>query len=189
MRQINMLRVLAAAGLLCAAIAGVPAQAQSDGTRATTAPGAMSPPARLPRADQAMLRDIAQANMAEIATGKLALEKSQDGEVKKFAQMMVDDHSTALKDVQQLAQAKAMTLPSEPDTKHKAAMKAMQGMDGARFDRQYMSQAGVGDHRKTRELLQKTQAKAKDGDLKALAEKMLPVVEQHLSHAEKMAKK
>jgi putative membrane protein len=189
MTQINMLRVLAAAGLLCAAIAGVPAQAQSDGTRATTAPGAMSPPARLPRADQAMLRDIAQANMAEIATGKLALEKSQDGEVKKFAQMMVDDHSTALKDVQQLAQAKAMTLPSEPDTKHKAAMKAMQAMDGARFDRQYMSQAGVGDHRKTRELLQKTQSKAKDGDLKALAGKMLPVVEQHLSHAEKMAKK
>ena len=189
MTRTRMLRMLAAAGFLCAAIAGVPAQAQSDTTRTTVAPGTMSPAAKLQRADQDMLRDIAQANMAEVATGKLALEKSQDGEVKKFAQMMVDDHSTALKDVQQLAQAKAMTLPSEPDTKHKAAMKAMQAMDGARFDRQYMSQAGVGDHRKTRQLLQKTQAKAKDGDLKALAGKMLPVVEQHLSHAEKMAKK
>jgi putative membrane protein len=68
-------------------------------------------------------------------------------------------------------------------------MKAMQAMDGARFDRQYMSQAGVGDHRKTRTLLQKVQASAKDSDLKALAGKMLPVVEQHLSHAEQMAKK
>ncbi len=189
MMQTRMLRMLAAAGFLHAAIAGVPAQAQTDTARTTIAPGAMSPAAKLQRADQDMLRDIAQANMAEVATGKLALEKSQDGEVKKFAQMMVDDHSTALKDVQQLAQAKAMALPSEPDTKHKAAMKAMQAMDGARFDRQYMSQAGVGDHRKTRELLQKIQAKAKDGDLKALAGKMLPVVEQHLSHAEQMAKK
>jgi putative membrane protein len=189
MTQTKMLRALAAAGLLCTAMAGVPAQAQSDAARATTAPGALSPADKLSRADQAMLRDIAQANLAEIATGKLALEKSQDGEVKKFAQMMVDDHSTALKDVQQLAQAKAVTLPTEPDTKHKAAMKAMQAMDGARFDRQYMSQAGVGDHRKTRELLQKTQARTKDGDLKALAGKMLPVVEQHLSHAERMAKK
>jgi len=52
-----------------------------------------------------------------------------------------------------------------------------------------MSQAGVGDHRKTRELLQKVQARARDGDLKALAGKMLPVVEQHLAHAEQMTKK
>lgn len=189
MTPTRMLRMLAAAGFVCAAVAGAAAQAQSDTMRATTAPGAMSPATRLQRADQGLLRDIAQANMAEVATGKLALEKSQNGEVKKFAQMMVDDHSTALKDVQQLAQAKATTLPSEPDTKHKAALKAMQAMDGARFDRQYISQAGVGDHRKTRELLQKTQANAKDGDLKALAGKMLPVVEQHLSHAEQMAKK
>ena len=72
MTQTRMRRVLAAAGFLCCAIAGVPAQAQSDSTRATTAPGAMSPAAKLQRADQGMLRDIAQANMAEIATGKLA---------------------------------------------------------------------------------------------------------------------
>ncbi|MGK6308305.1 DUF4142 domain-containing protein [Variovorax sp. DT-64] len=189
MTQTGILRTLAVAGVLCAAIGGVPAQMQSDTTRVTVAPGALSPAGKLQRADRNMLRDIAQANMAEIATGKLALEKSQDGEVRKFAQMMVDDHSAALKDVQQLAQVKAMTLPSEPDTKHKAALKALQTMDGARFDRQYMSQMGVGDHRKTRELLQKTQASAKDGDLKALAGKMLPVVEEHLAHAEKMTKK
>jgi putative membrane protein len=189
MTQTRMLRMLALAGVLCGAFGGVLAQAQVETTRTTVAPGTLSPAARLQRADRNMLRDMAQANMAEIATGKLALEKSQDGEVRKFAQMMVDDHSAALNDVQHLAQAKAMTLPSEPDTKHKAALKALQAMDGARFDRQYMSQAGVGDHRKTRELLQKVQARAKDGDLKALAGKMLPVVEQHLAHAEKMTKK
>jgi putative membrane protein len=188
MTQTRMPRI-AVAVVLCAAVGGVLAQAQGDTTRTTVAPGALSPAAKLPRAERNMLRDLAQANLAEIATGKLALAKSQDGEVRKFAQTMVDDHSTALKDVQQLAQAKAITLPSEPDAKHRAALKAMQAMDGTRFDRQYMSQAGVGDHRKTRELLQKVQARARDGDLKALAGKMLPVVEQHLAHAEQMTKK
>ena len=188
MTQTTMPRI-AVAGILCAAVGGVLAQAQGEVTRTTVTPGVLSPAARLQRADRNMLRDMAQANMAEIATGKLALAKSQDGEVRKFAQTMVDDHSTALKDVQQLAQAKAITLQSEPDAKHRAALKALQTLDGARFDRQYMSQAGVGDHRKTRELLRKVQANAKDGDLKALAGKMLPVVEQHLAHAEQMTKK
>ena len=64
---------------------------------------------------------------------------------------------------------------------------ALKAMSGDTFDKQYMSQAGVGDHRKTHELLQKTQRDAKDPDLKALATKMLPVVHGHLTEAEQMA--
>jgi putative membrane protein len=168
-----------------ALITGLPALGPAD---RTATPGALSSASKMERGDQDMLRDIAQANLAEVATGKLALEKSQNADVKKFAQMMIDDHSTALKDVEQIAQAKSVKLPTDTDLKHKAAMKALQQLEGERFDRQYMSQAGVGDHRKTLELLQKTQGKAKDADLRALAEKMRPVVEQHLSHAEQMAK-
>src|ERR1044072_1432491 len=47
----------------------------------------------LDAADSSLLTDIAQANMAEVETGKLALEKSTKPDVKKFAQMMVDDHT------------------------------------------------------------------------------------------------
>ncbi|VWX59341.1 Putative membrane protein (modular protein) [Burkholderiales bacterium 8X] len=139
---------------------------------------------KLNRADSGMLRDIAQANIAEIETGKVALEKSQSDKVKKFAQMMIDDHTKALGEVQTLAQSKGVKLPDSPDMKHKAVMVEFKALKGDTFDKQYMKQAGVGDHKNTLELLKKTQSNAKDADVKALANKMIPVVEAHLKHAQ-----
>lgn len=141
----------------------------------------------MPRADQRLLRHIAQANMAEIETGRIALDKSKDDRVRKFAQQMVDDHTTAMNDVQQLAQAKGVSLPDGPDMKHKTLATAMKALSGDTFDKQYMAQAGVGDHRRTHDLLQKTQRESKDADMKALAAKMIPVVHDHLIKAEQIA--
>ncbi|HUD33315.1 MAG TPA: DUF4142 domain-containing protein [Variovorax sp.] len=138
------------------------------------------------RADAGLLRDIAHANLAEIATGKLALEKATDPAVKTFAQTMVDDHTKALGDVTQLAQAKDVKLPTEPDVKHKAAMAKLKLMSGASFDKSYVKTAGVADHVATEKLLKKTQSGARDGEVKALADKMLPVVQEHLKHAREL---
>uniref|UniRef100_UPI00403A3231 DUF4142 domain-containing protein n=1 Tax=Variovorax sp. BK018 TaxID=3450241 RepID=UPI00403A3231 len=138
---------------------------------------------KLVAADASMLKDIAQANIAEVETGKLALEKSSSAEIKKFAQMMVDDHSKGLADVKTLASAKGTELPDSPDAKHKAVALEFKALSGGVFDSRYVKQAGVGDHEATEKLLKKTQAEAKDADLKALAGKMLPVVQTHLQHA------
>lgn len=139
------------------------------------------------KGDQTLLKDIAQANIAEIESGKLALDKSSNDGIKKFAQMMVDDHGKALTDVQALASTKGVTLPTEPDMKHKAVAVEFKALKGSTFDSRYVKQAGVGDHEATEKLLKKTQAKAKDADLKALATKMLPVVDGHLQHAHELA--
>jgi putative membrane protein len=136
------------------------------------------------RADQKMMRDLAQANLAEIATGKLALEKSQNDQVKTFAQKMIDDHTQSQKELEQLAQQKGVTLPTEPDTKHKAAAKALSALEGDKFDKMYMSQAGVRDHKNTHQLLAKAQKNAKDADVKAMAEKTTPIVDNHLTMAQ-----
>ncbi|MDM0009529.1 DUF4142 domain-containing protein [Variovorax sp. J22G73] len=138
---------------------------------------------KLASADASMLKDIAEANIAEIETGKIALEKSSNGEIKKFAQMMVDDHSKGLADVKTLASAKGTDLPDSPSVKHKAVELELKALSGNTFASRYVKQAGVGDHEATEKLLKKTQADAKDADLKALAGKMLPVVQGHLKHA------
>ena len=142
---------------------------------------------KLAKGDESLIKDIAQANMAEVETGKLALDKSSNADVKKFAQMMVDDHSKALTDVQTLASSKGVTLPDGPDVKHKAVMVEFKALKGDTFDKRYVKQAGVGDHEATEKLLKKTRANAKDADLKGLADKMLPVVEGHLAQARSMA--
>jgi putative membrane protein len=145
--------------------------------------GALSAQAQnLAKSDQQMLEQLAQGNMAEIEAGKIALQKSQNTEVKAFAQQMIDDHTKGLQEVQSVAQSKGVALPSEPDAKHKAMASKLNNLSGDAFDRTYLDQAGVSDHKKTHALVQKVQSKAKDADVKALAAKLEPTVAQHLTH-------
>jgi len=99
---------------------------------------------------------------------------------------MIDDHTQAQKDLEQLAQAKNVTLPTEPDKKHKNAAKKLSAMEGDKFDKAYLSQGGVTDHKETHRLLDQAQTKASDPDLKALVAKTKPVVEEHLTTAQSM---
>ncbi|MDB5744680.1 MAG: hypothetical protein JWR68_2995 [Polaromonas sp.] len=151
-------------------------------TAATGTTGAM-----VARADSKMMADLAHANLAEIETGKMALEKSQNEQVKKFAQQMIDDHTAAQKELQTLAQSKGVTLPDSTDMQHKTLATAMKAMTGDTFDSQYMKRVGVNDHQRTLQLLQKAQKNAKDPDLKAMATKMMPTVQHHLEMAQKSA--
>jgi putative membrane protein len=136
--------------------------------------------------DQKTMREMAQSNLAEIEAGKLALSKSQNDDVKKFAEKMVDDHTKSQKELEQLAQSKGVTLPTEPDSRHQKVAKKLSGLSGDDFDRVYMQQGGVEDHKKTHRLLKSAQSGAKDADLKALAQKTEPVVQEHLTMAQQL---
>jgi len=142
--------------------------------------------AKVSSADRNMMRSIAQTNLAEIAMGKLALSKSQNDDVKTFAQKMIDDHTTALNDLQQLAQSKGVTLPTTPDGKHQAAAKKLGALSGEKFDTAYKTQAGVKDHREAHNILQRAATKAKDPDLKAYITKTSAAVDTHLQTAQQM---
>ncbi|OON60078.1 hypothetical protein B0920_20880 [Massilia sp. KIM] len=158
-----------------------------SGSTGAAATGAASGTAKLTRADKKALTDMAMSNMAEIESGKLALSKSQNQEVKTFAQRMIDDHTKAQTEVQTVAQSKGVTLPTELDAKHKAKAAMLEKLSGDAFDRAYMKQSGLADHRDTHGKLKKGLSGAKDPDIKALASKMTPVVEQHLKSAEQLS--
>ena len=142
--------------------------------------------AKLSAGDEKILKDMAMADMAEVEGGKMAQGKSQNSDVKAFAQQMIDDHTANLNDVKALAQARGVTLPTEPDAKHKAMAAKLDKMSGDAFDKAYMKQAGVQDHKTVHAKLMAAAKKAKDADLKALVEKTEPVVAQHLKSAEQM---
>jgi predicted outer membrane protein len=151
---------------------------------ASGAAGATASGAKLSSGDAGILKDMAMANMAEIEGGKLAQSKGQSAEVKAFGQQMIDDHSANLKEVQALAEKHGVTLPTEPDAKHKAMAAKLEKMSGADFDKAYMKQAGVQDHKTVHAKLMAASKKAKDADVKALVDKTEPVVAQHLKSAE-----
>lgn len=160
--------------LIAALAAPFAANAQTMNTPAAPA---------LNKTDMAIVTAMAQANIAEIEAAKLALANGNSAEVKTFAKQMIDDHTKALNDVNELAQDKGITLPSAPDAKHKAMTKRLGKLKGDAFDKKYMAEAGVADHKKVLAALRKDQARARDPDVKALAAKMLPTVEQHLHQA------
>jgi putative membrane protein len=155
------------------------------GSAGTASGGALT----LARADSSMMMDLAQANLAEIETGKLALEKAQSDDTKKFAQQMIDDHTAALDQLKTIATTKGVTLPTEPGLLHKTELTALKALSGKAFDNQYRSHAGVGDHERTLKLLQKIQKDAKDPELKSMATTLQPKVQEHLKMAQQLNNK
>jgi putative membrane protein len=141
---------------------------------------------KLSKADAGMMRDMAYVNVSEVAAAKIALDKSKNEHVVSYAKQMVDDHSASQKELTQLAQGKGVTLPTEPDKKHQAAAKKLAALSGEQFDRAYIKQNGIQDHREARKLLVRVKDKATDADVRSAADKMLPTVEQHLKMAEEM---
>ncbi|WP_162245744.1 DUF4142 domain-containing protein [Variovorax sp. Root411] len=138
---------------------------------------------KLAPADQAMLRDVAEANLAEIDAGQLALERAQSDQIRQFARAMVDNHTQAMKETEQFAREKNIQLPAAPGARYTAALAELKTLKGLAFDRQYMSQSGFGQHKATVELLQKIQSSAQDPELKALAVRLLPIVQKQLQYA------
>jgi putative membrane protein len=90
------------------------------------------------RGDKDFVNDIAIANMAEIELGKLAAERAANAEVKKFAQMMVSDHTQAADTLKPIATSNNIPLPTALDDDHRDLQERLSKLQGAEFDREYM---------------------------------------------------
>jgi putative membrane protein len=168
--------------LLLAALAGCSAMGGGGSVGSGASSGGAAAIAISP-ADQQMITDIAQANMAGIKTGRLALARSQSPQVRAFAQEMIDDHTMVIQELQRLAQSTGASLPSDTDLLHMAIAAELGILSGDTFDRQYMSLVGVTDHMRTQELLEQAARSASNPALRAYAQKILPAISRHLDQA------
>ena len=78
------------------------------------------------------------ANLAEIQLGQLAVERAMTPSVKKFGQMMVDDHTKANEELTAFASQNNIPVPSAPDDKHNDLRDKLAQKTGADFDKDYM---------------------------------------------------
>jgi len=123
-----------------------------------------------------------------VQVGKLAAQKGQSEEVKKFGQRMVDDHSKANDQLKQLADSKGVTLPAKLDAKDEATKDRLEKLSGEQFDRAYMNDM-VKDHTKDVSEFKKESTAAKDPAVKSFASDTLPTLESHLKEARSIAPK
>lgn len=125
--------------------------------------------------------NAAQGGMAEVEMSKLAQTKAQNAEVKKFAAMMVAEHTKANSELKALAAKQNVVLPTTLSSSHQSTLEDLRGLSGAEFDKAYVD-AMVADHENDVELFRE-QAEDDDtanADVKAWAAKTLPTLQKHL---------
>ncbi|HKD04372.1 MAG TPA: DUF4142 domain-containing protein [Bryobacteraceae bacterium] len=144
-------------------------------------------PEKVSSADTRFAREAAMGGMEEVELGRIAVQNGTNDQVKQFGQRMIDDHSKAGDELKGIASKKNITLPTELDAKHKAAVTRYSNMKGADFDRAYMRDM-VKDHEADVAEFQKEANGGSDKDIQGFASHTLPTLQDHLRQARDTAK-
>lgn len=139
-------------------------------------------PDTLPGKDALFMHETAMAGVAEVLLGQIALQRASNEEVKQFAHAIVNDHTVADQQLRNIAEKKNVNLPVLPDEERKTLADRLSRLKGSAFDRQYMS-AMVEGHQKTVESFKEQAERGQDLEVRAFADRNLPVLQQHLDHA------
>ena len=121
----------------------------------------------------------AQGGMVEVKLGNLALAKSENADVKRFAEMMIADHTRANNDLKEIAAGKSVALPTEINDEQKSQLDKLSKYSGAEFDKEYVK-AMIEDHEKDVKEFQVQADSGTDADVKAFAARTLPTLKNHL---------
>lgn len=189
--------------LSSAALALVPAckKKQADPPVATAPAGSAAPapapaagsaaPAPAGLTDPQIAAIVVAANQVDIDAGKLALEKSKNEEVKKFAQRMVTDH-TAVNEAAVALVTKLAVTPEESDASRgltsggAETRKTLAALDGEAFDKAYVDNE-VAYHKAVIGVLDSQLIPAAtNAELKSTLVGVKPAFDAHLKHAEQM---
>lgn len=144
--------------------------------------------AQLTAKDKAFISESAQDGLKEIQLSQLALQKSNNDQVKTFAQRMVTDHTQLNNDMLPFAQQAGITPPTQLKPKDQAEYDQLSKLSGDTFDKKYI-QAMVKDHHKDLKEFRAEEASATDPTLKTTVQNGEKVIQEHTQMADKMAGK
>ena len=181
MRKIFLIVMALAAGLVCACATSENTNTANTKTVAQATPPPANTPARgvPPRHDdRAFVMEAGPGGLAEVELGRLAAQKGQSADVKRFGQRMVADHSKANAELKKLAASKGITLPAVMNEEQKAERDKLAKLSGPEFDREYMALM-VEDHDKDVAAFQEEAKDGSDPDIKSFAAKTLPTLQEH----------
>lgn len=150
----------------------------ATGAAQTTAGGAPA----LPVTDVQFMQQAAKGGHAEVELAQMAQDKASSEEVKSMARIIEDDHEQANQQLQQLAEQHDVDLDDSLSPQHQQLQERLEELEGAAFDKAYRN-AMVEEHRKDISAFMQASSTA-TGDVRAFAERTLPVLRKHLEHAE-----
>ena len=136
-------------------------------------------------ADKSFIKDASEGSLAEINYAKLALEKSKDPNVRKFAQQMIHDHEMLIEKMKPFA-VKYDVKPSGTPVMDHAKYEELKLKSGTSFDRAYV-EAMVKDHNDDLKKFIDEENSTADPALKATVAKGEQVVLDHTKMIDNIA--
>jgi len=130
--------------------------------------------------DQKFLMAAINGGNYEVQSSRMALTRSQDPNVKKIAQQMIDDHMKANQELMQIMQNKRIPMPpsQQLDPIHSAMMQKLSMEQGKDFDDCFMEQQALA-HVAAVMCFTKESKKGEDNEIKQFASKTLPKLKEH----------
>ncbi|PAX07887.1 DUF4142 domain-containing protein [Sphingomonas lenta] len=173
------MKALLASAAALALLAGC---AQTTTDSSTTAAAAVDPSS--PLSAPGFMAMAASSDQFEIQSSQMALQMSQNPQVRAYAQTMIDHHTRTTAELTQLASANNLTPP--PPTlmpNHQALLDQLRTAQPGQFDAAY-KQAQITSHQEALTLMQNY---ASQGDLppfRQFASNTSPIIQQHLAQAQ-----
>lgn len=135
--------------------------------------------------DRQFIIRAAQSDMTEIRTSRLALQRSQNTQVRQYAQHMINQHTQSSNQLKPIAQKKGVTLPKSIGAPNQALYTQLSKLSGSQFDQAYMK-GQLAAHTRTEAEYRREVQQGSDPAVKAFASKVLPIVAEHRQMAQGM---
>lgn len=129
-------------------------------------------------ADSTFAMKAAGGGMFEVEAGRLAQQNAQSERVKGYGAMMVQDHQESNQDLISIAKNSGLVIPTTLPPDKQQMVDQLRNLKGRQFDSRYMGMM-VQDHQKTINDFQQQSNSGANGNLKAFAQKTLPVLQKH----------
>lgn len=136
--------------------------------------------------DKKFIDDSTRDSLVEINLAKLALQKSQDKNVREFATKMIHDHEMLINNMKPLAAKYGVKLASSAPLMGTVHYDELKMKSGTSFDRAYVEDM-VKDHNEDLQKFIEEKNKTTNADVKATVTKGEAVIRQHTEMIDKIA--
>ena len=143
--------------------------------------------ATLGRTTGGYVSNAAEGDMYEIEAANIALQRSENAEIKKLAQMIKDDHTKAAAEMKTAVGSAGgdVQMPTKLDERLQGFLDNLKQAPADQFDKVWLTQQEAAHEEAL--TLHRTYADVGDNAaLKAHAAKSAPIIEKHLEHVRKL---
>jgi putative membrane protein len=153
---------------------------------ASSAPAAAFTGGPVAGAERAFVAEAAASGLAEVEAGRLVGTRTEDPALKSFADAIERAHRSSNEELQRIASAKGIDLPATPEGEPRERLNRLSGLSGGELRRGYLHEFGVESHRSAIELFERQASEGQDPELRAFAERTLPILREHLAMAQQL---